>query len=196
MDYWRLCDELTVIQAALLIVGEDPSSTSAYVEGWQAEQRPIGYEAAKSALLSAISSKILPADKRSAWIDCDEHNPLEVLIRVTDLREWLVRRGITTGFFFSKNTKANTKPNYLDEQHSNYSPKLAAAIEAWLALTENPQLIKAKSVKKALTVWLRSNAGRFGLIKDNGSPNENGIEEVSKVANWKTKGGAPKTPDA
>ena len=25
-DYWRLCDQLSVVQAALLIVGEDPST--------------------------------------------------------------------------------------------------------------------------------------------------------------------------
>lgn len=45
-------------------------------------------------------------------------------------------------------------------------------------------------------IWLRSHAGRFGLIKDDGNPNESGIEEVSKVANWETKGGAPKTPSS
>ena len=27
LDYWRLCDELSVVQAALLIVDEDPSGT-------------------------------------------------------------------------------------------------------------------------------------------------------------------------
>jgi hypothetical protein len=25
LDYWRLCDELSVVQAALLVVGKDPS---------------------------------------------------------------------------------------------------------------------------------------------------------------------------
>lgn len=192
MDYWRLCDELTVNQAALLIIGEDPAN-NANVELQHASNQPAGYLAAKSALLNAISSKILPADNRDAWVDEETYNRLDFLISVTNLREWLVKRGITTGFFFPQ--IENTKPDYLDSQHSNYSPKLAAAIEAWLAVTENPELIKAKSVKQTIMVWLRSHAGRFGLIKDDGNPNESGIEEVAKVANWETKGGAPKTPE-
>ncbi len=49
MDYWRLCEELTIVQAALLIAGEDPSQNS-NVENWEVEKRPTGYEAAKSAL--------------------------------------------------------------------------------------------------------------------------------------------------
>jgi len=32
LDYWRLNDELSIIQAALLIAGEDPSATAPYVE--------------------------------------------------------------------------------------------------------------------------------------------------------------------
>jgi len=45
-------------------------------------------------------------------------------------------------------------------------------------------------------VWLRQHANEFGLTKEDGNPNEQGIEEVAKIANWDTKGGAPKTPGA
>jgi hypothetical protein len=45
-----------------------------------------------------------------------------------------------------------------------------------------------------LNVLLRQHANKFGLTKDDGNPNEQGIEEVAKIANWDTKGGAPKTP--
>jgi hypothetical protein len=38
LDYWRLCDELSVVQAALLIVGEDPSGTQDYIDRQQREQ--------------------------------------------------------------------------------------------------------------------------------------------------------------
>ena len=54
LDYWRLCDELNVIQAALLVVGGDPSSDASYVEGWSPENRPPGYEAAKTAISNAL----------------------------------------------------------------------------------------------------------------------------------------------
>lgn len=53
LDYWRLCDELNVIQAALLIVGEAPT-TAEYVENWDAPNRPQGYEAAKTAIIHAL----------------------------------------------------------------------------------------------------------------------------------------------
>jgi hypothetical protein len=41
---------------------------------------------------------------------------------------------------------------------------------------------------------LAAHANEFGLTKEDGNPNEQGIEEVAKIANWDTKGGAPKTP--
>jgi len=55
MDYWRLCDEFNIMQAALLIVGEDPS-VAEYAEGWEPQNRPKGYEAAKTALCSALKN--------------------------------------------------------------------------------------------------------------------------------------------
>ena len=55
LDYWRLCDELTIIQAALLTVGEDPSSDQTTIENYDAEYRPVGYEAAKHAISNGLS---------------------------------------------------------------------------------------------------------------------------------------------
>jgi hypothetical protein len=49
-DYWRLCDELSIVQAAFLIVGFDPSGENSYVENWDPHRRPIGYEAAKATI--------------------------------------------------------------------------------------------------------------------------------------------------
>ena len=56
LDYWRICDELSVIQAALLIVCLDPGEDGVgeYVEGWDAHNRPPGYDAAKSSLINSI----------------------------------------------------------------------------------------------------------------------------------------------
>lgn len=211
MDYWRLCDEVSIIQAALLIIGEDPSGGNNYVEGWEFDNQPTGYQAARTALSNAIVSGELPAVIRRSltkghledseteeWLGQKGQYKSEMdiyltTIKVKDIRGWLSKRGISTGFFFPH--IVSNRPDYLDTQHANYSPKLAAAIEAWLAITETPELTKAKSVKQTIMIWLRSKAGRFGLIKDDGNPNESGIEEVAKVANWETKGGAPKTPE-
>lgn len=53
LDYWRLCDQLNVVQAALLIAGEDPS-TAKNTETLDVENRPKGYEAAKTAITHAL----------------------------------------------------------------------------------------------------------------------------------------------
>lgn len=64
-----------------------------------------------------------------------------------------------------------------------------------MAVSKDPELRKGKSVKQALDIWLRLHANEFvGLTKEDGNPNEQGIQEVAKIANWDTKGGAPKTP--
>jgi hypothetical protein len=112
-------------------------------------------------------------------------------ITVEDLRAWLRSRGFKTGFFFPV---PEADPDYLSKFHPNYSPKLAAAIEVWKAVSADAELRRGKSVKQALAVWLRQHANEFGLTKEDGSPNEHGIDDVAKIANWDTRGGAPKTP--
>jgi hypothetical protein len=188
LDYWRLCDEVSVVQAALLIVGEDPAESQEYISRWEPEKRPKGYDAVKTALLNAIQRKRLLAfvpeceDGDSLWDDAK--------ISVDNLRTWLTSRGVRTGFFFP----LSERPDYLSDLHPDYSPKLAAAIKAWTAVSADAELRRGKSVKQALIIWLRQHANEFGLAKEDGNPNEQGIEEVAKIANWDTRGGAPETP--
>ena len=57
LDYWRLCDEMSVIQAALLIVGHDPANDQLNfdnVETFAQKFRPAGYEATKTAIANAL----------------------------------------------------------------------------------------------------------------------------------------------
>jgi hypothetical protein len=188
LDYWRLSDNLSVIQASLLILGEDPSELQNFVETNSPQDRPPGYDAIQAAILDAIFAKRLPAS-----IGYTDESEMELswhatTIRVEDLKVWLKSKGITTGFFFST---GRLEPDYLSNAHPNYSPKLAAAINAWKAVSTDSELRRGRSVKQALIVWLRQHAHEFGLTKEDGKPNEQGIEDVSKIANWDTKGGAP-----
>ncbi len=64
LDYWRLCGELSVIQAALLIAGNNPAGLQAWVESYAPNNRPDGYDAASAALTHAILSGKLPAKIR------------------------------------------------------------------------------------------------------------------------------------
>jgi hypothetical protein len=198
LDHWRLCDELSVVQAALLIVGEDPSQLQHKIENYPPSNRPPGYDATKVALINAIKGKRLPAtvidivfdplDPDGNFVGTCWHSTTVV---VEDLRTWLRSQGVETGFFFSQ---PNAGPDYLSNEHPNYSAKLAAAIQAWRAISADPELRRGRSVKQALIIWLRQHANEFGLTKEDGNPNEQGIEDVAKIANWDTKGGAPKTP--
>ena len=56
IDHWRLCGELTVIQAALLTVGIDPTDIQELVEKWKPDERPPGYEAIRTAITNALRS--------------------------------------------------------------------------------------------------------------------------------------------
>jgi len=75
-----------------------------------------------------------------------------------------------------------------------YAPKLAAANDAWKAVTSDKTWLRGRSPKKAIELWLKENAARYGLLNKDGTPNATGIEEIAKVANWKPAGGAPTTP--
>lgn len=191
LDYWRFCDELTVIQALMLILGDEPSSDRIYYVERNTKSQPKGYEATRAALTHAILGYRLPA----TIVMETEYDGLNLyLTRVTveDLKAWLMNRGIRTGFFFP-NANEDT-PDYLSETNPHYAPKLAAALNAWLHVTQNPNLLKGKTPKQAIEKWLREHAAAYGLTKEDGSPNEQGIDEIAKVANWKPTGGVAKTP--
>ena len=214
LEYWRLCDEFSVIDAALLIVGEDPSISRDYTQHLTAVSFPKGYSAAKTALINAIYGKRLNATLRyPARVLLDgEYEKIgekifeqgkefeiaikdvpdwgQTTIKVEDLRAWLISRGFKTGFFFADHVDA---PDYLDKSHSCYAPKLAAAVDAWQAIASDETLLDGKTPKQAIEKWLRENASRFGLSDDDGNPNKDGIEQISKVANWRPEGGVAKT---
>jgi hypothetical protein len=243
---WTLNESFSVLEAAALIVGVDPSKIRR-----AAFNDPNKYEAgrraeiADRALMKAIIDGTLKATirhkaKLRGWVQSSNHSeipnqatpdemaapsrpplwPVRVrklyqedlgeiggpdcsvvfwveperqstTINRKDLIEWLRSRGHTTGFFFPD--VASNAPDYLNSKAPSYAPKLAAAVNAWTvvqAMTDT----KGKTVKQLLMKWLRENAATYGLTDEEGNVNETGIEEVAKVANWATGGGAPKTP--
>lgn len=205
-DYWLLCDELSVSQAAHLIIGMVPGEVEAVGEtgGELTSKSLVEYrtnlDAAQTALLNAIIGNRLPAniryEKNQNWdsiaecmveVTSDEPDLDRTTVLVSDLKTWLWARGLRTGFFFPS---SNENPDYLNPKDPRYSSKLAAAVRAW----QEVSIPNGKTTpKQALMKWLREHAAEFGLSDDEGKPNETGIEEVAKVANWNTGGGAPKT---
>ena len=217
LDYWRLCHEVSIMEAALLIVGEDPVDWIGRVESLDIKERPTGYDASKAAIISAIMDNALEARVthtartgkfgKQAEDEIMEFSQFDGLVfvkqfpdielskvKVASLRSWLTSKGVKTGFFFPNERTAN--PDYLSPSNPYYAPKLAAAVDAWVHVTSNPVLLKGKKPKQALEKWLREHAAKYGLTKEGGSPNEQGIEDAAKVANWNPKGGAASTPSA
>ncbi len=181
LDYWRIAEEMSIVQAALLVAECDPSVSAGYVEGWDLEKRPAGYEAAKTAIFNAFRRGTI---KGTVFLECgydingneypiDDTISLTSIIEVESLRTWLSSRGIRTGFFFPNEADA---PDYLDPRNPRYAPKLAAAVRGWQAVADPG----GKSPKQALIKWLREHAADYGLSDDEGKPNETGIEEVAK----------------
>lgn len=94
--------------------------------------------------------------------------------------------------WYAKQAQAITPatPDYLDPNHPRYAPKLAAAVQAWLAVTDPGK----KTPKTALKEWLQEHAGEYKGLTSDGEPLETPINQCAKVANWEPEGGAPKTP--
>lgn len=191
LDYWRLLDEFNVIQAALLIIPEDPTVFQEDVLDNKPQDRPRGFDAAYTALINAIKSGRLKASIRYiSKGEASDLNPKLTLIKEDDLKGWLPSRGIRTSFFFPK---ATDTPSYLDPDHPHYTVSLAAPIFAWRAM-EDDALLEGKTPKQALEKWLTENAARFGLTDEDGNPKEKLIKKHASTANWK-KGG-PRTPNS
>jgi len=208
IEYWHLCDQYTVVQAALLIIGENPDSTQYYIESWDADKRPMGYDAVKTALLLLAQRLKVPTftDKVTLVVgnvklpagittlrDLSIDNYDAALTRLTkgQIVEFLREKGFTTNFFFPESSPV---PDYLRPEHPHYAPKLAAAVRAWSVSDRDFQPDQGKTVRQNLEQWLRKNAADYGLLNDDGTQNESAIREITKIANWKAEGGAPKTP--
>ena len=59
-DYWRLCDELGLEQAACLIAEVDPSGEiGSNCSNWKISEQPFGYHAALTAITHALRRKTI-----------------------------------------------------------------------------------------------------------------------------------------
>ncbi len=199
-DYWRLCDHLSIFQSIMLILGYDPENQTSYqVENHKRASLPTGYGALKTALINAALSKHIVGtlayenfDYRGNLLDKPILDIDQSILLVDSLREYLGQRGLKEGFFFPE---GSIFEDYLNPRNSFFAPKLAASIYAWKAITENQSALSGRTPKQALEKWLRENANKYGLTKEDGTPNETGIQEICKIANWKPEGGAAKTPN-
>lgn len=193
---WLLAHEVSIVEAALLTLGIEPQGNSDSVEDAADIMLPKGYMAARDAIVGAISNGFVVGKlsqkqvegaiggKLTNFTRNDYHHSK---VELESLREWLGKKGYHSSFL----TPVAVRPSgFRDPGHPRYAPKLAAVVEAWEQFDENSK--RPGTPKQKLVVWLRENASRFGLTNEDGYPSETAITELAKVANWETRGGAPK----
>jgi hypothetical protein len=196
---WYLNEAVSLQDAACLVAGYEPTKFALIHDEDDIYQDFPRYIPVIKALKIAVANGNLEANIRYEAQDefdyYDPHSDYEIdlektMVEVKMLKNWLSSLDVKTGFFFPRSTT-----DYLDQRNEHYSPKLVAAIDAWEAVTANPSLMRGTTAKQAMKKWLLRNANKYELIKKDGNPNDEGIEEIAKIANWNGKGGAPKTPE-
>jgi hypothetical protein len=193
IERWKLADELTAYQIALLIAGYDPAE----FERDQPQMWPDNIRRDISPFLNAIRNAARSGKLATTLIryentySNDDTNWEESTISIDSLCDWLRIRNFDDGFFIAAQGKVD---KIADPSNEFYAPKLAAAVRAWNEVTGDPEALNGKTPKKALEIWLRKHANEYGLTGKDGNPNELGIEEICKVANWKPASGASRTP--
>lgn len=195
LEYWKLCTEFTVVQAALIVCGIAPEDMQWQVERLNESECPHGYVAIRTALKHALESGRIKAAKSSYWCD-DEGNESHSIdiqsttISVEEIDRFLRSSGMLCEFF----DRSDLQFPAAASAQSTMPAKLAAAVKAWSAVANDPARLRGRSPKQALEQWLVENADDLGLHNRDGTINRTGIEEICKVANWKPGGGATPTP--
>lgn len=186
IDFWRLNDILSVQQAAMLSVGVNPGEVDLIhgEDGYFQKKNTSNninnyftspeYVAVACAIRGAVSSgKINQNHEEDIYVD--------------ELKKWMEEKNFFPPFFFPDGVTAE---GFRDKRHPRYSAKLACAVSAWEAV-HTPA--RNKSPKQTIEAWVAENGMQFGLSHEDGVISKTAIEEIAKVVNWDTKGGANRT---
>lgn len=192
LNRWKMADHLNVFEICLLMAGYDPESfKDMRFEKWENKIKndTLSY---LTALQNAVIARNIDYIRINSWEDGESIDWYETIIDIQSMKTWIKAKGFQDGFFIV--TDHDEILQISDSTSEFYASKLAAAVKAWTAVSSNPSLLRGKSPRKAIEDWLHEHAMEYGLINKDGKPNKLGIEEISKVANWKQTGGAPATP--
>jgi len=144
INHWKLADELTVYQIALLIAGYDPCDFEAdQPHKWPGEvKRDISpyLNALKNAARGErfVFNPVRYENYSGSEIDWDTST-----INIDSLCDWLRARNFPDGFFIASREEVDSLANPLG---AFYAPKLAAAVRAWHEVTTNPEALNGKSL--------------------------------------------------
>jgi len=187
---WLLADAVSIVEAALLVLEIEPQGQSENVELAAEIMQPNGYVPTRDAILRAIEEekvrgKLVAGEHR---IGNKKYDLYASTVEVHSLQTWLLGKGHVSDFLSPRDAHCS---DFQNPHHPRYAKKLAAAVEAWEQYDEDST--KSGRPKQRMVFWLRSNASRLDLVNDAGDVNETAIQSIAKIANWETKGGAPKS---
>lgn len=200
-DLWHLNDSLKIQDAAALIAGYEPIliewsyQEAKYFRSYSGPGEDSGINRvniAMKALMTAVETDALPATFNTYSDGLYEEPSIDWssgVIQVKDIKSWLSSKGVRKGFFFPDSSET---PDYMNPDHPNYSPTLAAGVKVWEAM-QDKELWEGKPVKAAMEEWLTMNYKQLGLTHM-GTMSKTAVEEVAKMANWRKGGGATSTP--
>lgn len=219
LEHWRLCDPLSLEDAAALLAGYDPEEINRQQNDTGFDQNHPFLYTMETSLRNAVLSNRLQVMRRVStgkyhhirmagdesegwWEPVDELSLSGTLVAVDDLKNWLTSMGVDGGFFFTEHEgiePGSNRPDPMNKNSKFYAPKLAAAIEAWETLQQDPKLQDANAVVKEATDWLTENAERLNILWTDPKtgetiPPKSTIEAMAKIINWNDKGGVNKTP--
>lgn len=100
------------------------------------------------------------------------------------LVEWCKARGRRPSALFAPEGQPDIAPAVASEMNA-LPPELAAAVEAFHAVRNDPHALSGTSPKQALFAWLEANKPELS---------KKAHDRIATVANWQPSGGAPKTP--
>lgn len=201
-EKWKQYRQLTVDETMNLISGFEPG-TCKFCNAKESEMPPDSvpiYRALvrdfKELNISMhISGEKVDWDNICRLVHPDEfYNPYSswwatALLQVADIKDWLRKNGFESVFF---QTDRSEIPDYFNDKLDEHSPKLAAAVRVWEHFYHDQQnILPGKPLKQQMEQWLTEKATELDLLY-NGEPSKQAIEEIARIANWNTRGGAPK----
>ncbi|MEO6299597.1 MAG: hypothetical protein ABIO62_08205 [Paracoccaceae bacterium] len=194
LGVWRICEQLSIVQAGYLAMGIDPRlltdpRTSKELKGCETLEQLNTLEVIVQALALAVSAS---PERFAASVKFGELPPFKfgtmnvtgTTVSVPALCKWLDSRGFRPEFFFP--TEKYRVLEFLDPNHVHFSDELAFAVKAWraLATSHSPK----KSPKASIRTWIEAN---LSMWDGKNPPSIEAKERIATVLNWEKSGGAP-----
>ena len=135
---------------------------------------------------SPVSSNFEILESEQSFYFLKEPDWQRSIIKVSDFRTWMVRRGRMPVFFFP--TEKTDTEAFRNTAHEHFSAELDFAVTVWQALL--PERKFAGGVKSAIEAWIAANPEAW---KGDEPISGAARERIATLVNWNKSGGAPKT---